>query len=137
MSNDAQKNASRWSGKVLLLVGKGAQHLGPLEYFAKLPAFLQAASAAHAAAVIIEDPRPGTLLPHTAPASFSDAVYAIPVVDMAKEDRKLIARLLERGKSAQIRMDVQNQISAGPVESANLIRDIPGSRHQEHISLLR
>ena len=136
MSNDAQKNASRWSGKVLLLVGKGAQHLGPLEYFAKLPAFLQAANAAHAAAVIIEDPRPGTLLPHTAPASFSDAVYPIPAVDMAKEHRKLIARLLERGKSVQIRMDIQNQVSAGPVESANLIGDIPGYQHPEQIIVL-
>lgn len=65
ISNEVQRNASRWSGKVLLVVAKGAQHLGSIEYLSKLPALLQAAHAAHAAAVIIEDPRPGTLLPHT------------------------------------------------------------------------
>src|SRR5262249_59917520 len=136
MSNEVQKNASRWSGKVLLLVGKGAQHLGAVEYLGKLPAFLQAAHAARAVAVMIEDPRPGTLLPHTGPASFSDAVYPIAAVDMAKEHRKLIARLLDKGTAVHIRIDIQNQISAGPVESANLIGDIPGRQHPEEVIVL-
>lgn len=121
---------------MLLLVAKGAQHLGPVEYLAKLPAFLQAANAAHAAAVIIEDPRPGTLLPHTGPASFSDAAYPIPAVDMAKEHRKLIIRLLDKGTSVRIRMDIQNQVSAGPAESANLLGEIPGLQHPEEIIVL-
>ena len=131
LADEVAKHATQWRGRILILVAKGTQHLGPVEYLAKLPAFFRSAQAAKALAVIVEDPRPGTLLPHTGPPSFSDAFHPLPIVDMAKEHRKQIVRLLDRGQSVRLRIDVQNQVSAGPVQSANIIGELTGYEHPE------
>ena len=138
LTNEVKKNASQWSGKILILAGRGAQHLGAVEYLSKLAPFLEAAQSSKALAVIVEDPRPGTMLPHTGPPSFSgvDAPFSIPVIDMAAEHRKQIVRLLDRGQTVRVKIDVQNLLSKGPVESANIVGEMPGSEHPEQVVVL-
>ena len=138
LTDEVKKNASRWSGKILILAGRGAQHLGQVEYLSKLPPFLEAAQTAKALAVIVEDPRPGTMLPHTGPPSFSgvNALFTIPVLDMAAEQRKQLVRLLDRGQKVRVNLDIQNLLSRTPVESANIVGEVPGSEHPEQIVIL-
>jgi len=129
------RDASHWRGKIVLLERKGAGTDRILEV-ARLGAVARAAYQARAVAVIRESPRPGVMLPHTDPPSFSDEMFPIPVLDMAAEHRQQLARLLEKGKKVRVRLNVENQFSAGPAQSSNVIGDIPGGEHAEQIVLL-
>ena len=96
--------------------------------------FLKAAYAAHAVAVIGGQSgrlATGMHLTHTGVLGF-DTFYDIPVVSMGSEDQQQIERYLDRGKTVRLKINVQNRVS-GPVESANVIGEIPGSEHPEQI----
>ena len=62
-----------------------------------------------------------------------DTYYDIPVVSISAEDQDLLQRFLDRGKSVRIHIDVQNRVTAGPANTANVVGDIPGTEHPEQV----
>jgi Zn-dependent M28 family amino/carboxypeptidase len=71
-------------------------------------------------------------LTHTGILGFGED-FAIPVVDMAMEDQSQLERFLEAGKTVRLRVNVQNTLTGGPVESANVVGDVVGREHPEQI----
>ena len=136
LDDEMKNNAARWAGKVLLLVHKGEaparERRGGSSRFGT---FLKAAYAAHAVAVIGGQGgsrSTGMRLTHTGALGF-DQYYDIPVVSMTPEDEDQIERFLDHKKPVRIRIDVQNRATDGPVESANVVGEIPGAEHPEQV----
>ncbi|MDE3155173.1 MAG: M20/M25/M40 family metallo-hydrolase [Acidobacteriota bacterium] len=71
-------------------------------------------------------------LTHTGALGF-DTFYDIPVVSMAAEDQDILERFLDRGITPRIHVDVQNTVTAGPVDTANVVGEIPGTEHPEQV----
>jgi Zn-dependent M28 family amino/carboxypeptidase len=71
-------------------------------------------------------------LTHTGAMGF-DTYYEIPAVSMIAEDQQLIGRFLDQGKTVRIKINVQNRVSSGPVDSANVIGEIRGVEHPEQV----
>ena len=129
------KNISRLRGKVVLVVARGTPPADGLESFARFGDFLKAAEKAGAIAIIGGQggSRPaGMHLTHTGILGF-EADFEIPVVSMTAEDQGQLERFLERGKPVRMRINVQNSLSKGPVESANVVGEIRGREHPEQV----
>jgi Zn-dependent M28 family amino/carboxypeptidase len=52
---------------------------------------------------------------------------------MAAEDQLQLERFLDQGKSVRMRLDVQNKVTSGSVETANVVGEIRGSEHPEQV----
>jgi carboxypeptidase Q len=129
------KNASRLSGKVVLVVMQGAPKKNGDALFAVFGDFLKAAGKAGAIAVIggqSGSKASGLNLTHTGILGF-DADFAVPVVSMTAEDQGQLERYVESGKKVRLRFNVQNTFSNGPVESANVIGEIRGRENPEQV----
>ncbi|HEY6766055.1 MAG TPA: M20/M25/M40 family metallo-hydrolase [Candidatus Sulfotelmatobacter sp.] len=133
---EAQEHSANWPGKILLLTPKDPKHFDLFKSMADLPAFLTAAASAHAIAIINGDPRPGILLPHTGPIGLPFHRTDLVVLDMASEQRDLIARTLQLGKVGRVKIDVQNEFTRGAVPSRNIVGEIPGSDYPEQVVVL-
>jgi PII-like signaling protein len=135
--DDEMKNASSWAGKVLLIVRKGP---APSEQqaaggFARFGTFLKKAYEAKAAGVI--GGQGGSLaigmhLTHTGAMGF-DTFYDIPVVSMIAEDEQQLERFLDQGKTVRMKFNVQNKVTSGPVDSANVVGEIRGTQNPEQV----
>jgi carboxypeptidase Q len=137
LADEMANNSGKWAGKVLLVVRKGESP--PSEdrraLFAKFGPFLKAAYAAHAIAVIGGQggsKSQGMNITHTGVLGF-DTTYNIPVVSLTDEDQEQIERLLDRGKTVRLKINVQNRFSDGPVQSANVVGEIRGTQNPEQI----
>jgi carboxypeptidase Q len=135
--DEIKNNASQWAGKVLMIVKKGAAPAPQpgMSGFAKFGEFLRKAQEAHAVAVIGGQGgsfAQGMHLTHTGSMGF-DTYFEIPSVSMIAEDQQLLGRFLDQGKSVRIKINVQNQVSSGPVDSANVVGEIRGSEHPEQV----
>jgi len=134
---EEMKDTSSWSGKVLMIVRKGpapppGQNAGG---FARFGDFLKKAHEAHAVAVIGGQGGSfaiGMHLTHTGSMGF-DTYYEIPVISMIAEDQQQLDRFLDQGKSVRLKVNVQNRVSSGPVDSANVVGEIRGSEHPEQV----
>ena len=133
---EAQEHSANWPGKILLLTPKDPKHFDLFKSMSDLPAFLVAAASAHAIAIINSDPRPGILLPHTGPIGLPFHRTDLVVLDMASEQRDLIARTLQLGKAGRVKIDVQNEFTRGAVPSRNIVGEIPGSDYPEQVVVL-
>ena len=133
---EAQEHSANWQGKILLLTPKDPKHFDLFKSMSDLPAFLVAAASAHAIAIINSDPRPGILLPHTGPIGLPFHRTDLVVLDMASEQRDLIARTLQLGKAGRVKIDVQNEFTRGAVPSRNIVGEIPGSDYPEQVVVL-
>jgi hypothetical protein len=94
------KNISRFSGKIVLVVMRGAPKKNEDALFAAFGDFLKAASKAGAVAIIGGQGgghAAGMNLTHTGILGF-DADFAVPVVSMTEENQRKIERYDERGK---------------------------------------
>lgn len=134
---DEMKNASRWSGKVILVTSKGAPPKDFMMLFARFGDFLKAAKQAGAMAVIGGQGGSksiGMHLTHTGALGF-DTTYEIPVVSMTAEGQGLLERFIERGKTVRLRINAQNRLTPGPVESANVVGEIRGREHPEQVAV--
>ncbi|MGA2844386.1 MAG: M20/M25/M40 family metallo-hydrolase [Candidatus Acidiferrales bacterium] len=132
---DEMKNPASWKGKVLLIVHKGEAPRDQMASFAKFGVFLKAAHDAGAIAVIGGqggNAAQGMHLTHTGALGF-DTYYDIPVVSMAAEDQQQLERYLEHGKTVRLKINVQNRVTDGAVETANVVGDIRGTEHPEQI----
>ena len=129
------KKASRLKGKIVLVTQKGQPKKAFMLLFASFGDFLKAAHDAGALAVIGGQggsKSSGMNLTHTGILGF-DADYAIPVVSMTAEDQGQLERYVARGITPRIRMKVQNTLTSGPVETANVVGEIPGRERPEQI----
>jgi len=129
------KNLSEWRGKVLLTISKGSNAPGNLDRMIQFLRFIRAAQAAGAAAVIggqSGTKAAGMHMTHTGVVGF-DVAFDVPVVSMAAEDHDQIVRFLDAGKTVRLKINVQNQFTNGPVESANVVGEIRGSQYPEQI----
>jgi carboxypeptidase Q len=129
------KNASRLSGRVVLVVMQGAPKKNVDSLFAVFGDFLKAAGKAGAVAVIggqAGSKASGLNLTHTGILGF-DADFAVPVVSMTAEDQGQLERYVASGKRVRLRFNVQNTFSSGPVESANVVGEIRGRENPEQV----
>jgi carboxypeptidase Q len=133
---DEMKNKSAsWAGKVLLIVKKGATPPPNPANFARFGDFLKKAHDAHAVAIIGGQGGgfpAGMHLTHTGAMGF-DTYYEIPVVSMIAEDQEQLGRFLDKGKPVRININVQNRVTSGPVDSANVVGEIRGTEHPEQV----
>jgi carboxypeptidase Q len=135
LSNEMKQNASHWAGKILLVIQEGEAPKDRMSLFGKFGPFLKAAYAAHAVAVIGGQggrKSVGMRLTHTGALGFGD-FYEIPVVSITAEDQDLLERFLNRAKPVRVKINVQNRVTDGPVETANVVGDIPGTEHPEQV----
>jgi carboxypeptidase Q len=129
------KNVSRLKGKVALITAKGKPGKEFILLFAQFGDFLRAAGPAGAIAVIGGQgggKSAGMNLTHTGILGFN-ADFAVPVVSMTAEDQGQLERFLERGITPRVRFNVQNTITSGPVETANVVGEIRGKENPEQI----
>ena len=152
---EIKQSATNWAGKILMVerpvdpieqamagpgqgAGRGGRGQAAAPAGATYGDFLKAAFAAHAIAVIGGQGgsrSTGMNLTHTGILGF-DTYYDIPVVSMTPEDQEQIDRFLARGMTVHIHINVQNRVTSGPVDSANVVGDIPGTEHPEQIVLI-
>jgi carboxypeptidase Q len=135
LESETKNNSANWRGKILLTVHRGQPPADTMVAFAKFGDFLKAAHEAGAVAVIGGQgggKASGMHLTHTGILGF-DAAYDIPVVSMAAEDEDQVSRFLNHGKSVQLKINVQNRFTNGPVDSANVVGEIRGTEHPEQI----
>ena len=135
LDEEMKDHAADWRGKILLAVRLGEKPKDGFSIFLKFGDFLKAAQRAGALAVIggqAGSQAAGMHLTHTGVLGF-DTYYEIPVVSMAAEDQEQLERYIDRGKPVTLRLNVQNRVTDHPVESANVIGEIPGTEHPEQI----
>ena len=129
------KNVSRFSGKIVLVVMRGAPKKNEDALFAAFGDFLKAAGTAGAVAVIGGQGgghAAGMNLTHTGILGL-DVDFAVPVVSMTAEDQGQIERYVESGKKVRVRFNVQNTFTNGQVESANVVGEVRGRENPEQI----
>ncbi len=135
IDREMQDNASKWAGKILVMVAKGEAPKDRMESFVKFGKFLDAAYAAHAVAVIGGqggELAAGMNITHTGILGLA-AYYRIPVVSMTREDQEQLERFIDQDKTVRVRINVQNQVTDGPVECANVVGEIRGTQFPEQI----
>lgn len=139
LDRETKENSGNWAGKVLLMRSKTElSREERSKTFGKFGPFLKAAYAAHAVAVIGGQggsKSRGMNLTHTGALGF-DTFYDIPVVSMTAEDSEQLGRFLGQGKTVRIKIDVQNSVTSGPVETANVVGEIPGTKHPEQVVVI-
>src|ERR1700747_3404438 len=127
------KNVSRLKGKIALVTQKGQPKKNFMALFASFGDFLKAAHEAGAIAVIGGQggsKSAGMNLTHTGILGFNTD-FAIPVVSTTAEDQGQLERLVARGITPRMRINVQNTLTGGPVETANVVGEIRGTEHPE------
>jgi len=136
MDREVKENSSHWAGKILMMQQKQELTREQREkLYIKYGPFLRSAYAAHVVAVIGGQggtKARGMNLTHTGALGF-DQYFEIPVVSMAAEDQLQLERFLDQGKTVRLKLDVQNRVTDGPVETANVVGEIPGTEHPEQI----
>jgi hypothetical protein len=128
------KHVSKFKGKIVLMSPEGNPKKSFWLIFAQYGDLLIAAQKAGAVAVIGGQggfKADGMHLTHTGILGFA-ADFAIPVVDMTREDQSQVERYLAAGKPVRLRINVQNSFS-GPVESANVVGEIVGHEFPEQV----
>jgi len=122
------RDGAGWSNKVLLV---SAGHEDWLHLYTALLPLLRAATAAHAIAVLIHDPRPGVSGTHIEPIAVPLPAQIdsslIPALDLPLDKEQVLEQLLRRHRSPRLRIHVENRFSPGPVAADNLVGEIPGS----------
>jgi carboxypeptidase Q len=120
-------DGGNWAGKVVLL------HEGQ-----RLADVVKAAEKSGAVAVVARDRRPGMMLTHTGPVAFGagDEPVAIPVLDIAEEQQKLLERLLASGKPVRLRIAVENRFRNGPVTAHNISGEIRGRERPDEVVVI-
>lgn len=135
LDQEMKDNAGNWAGKILVMRTEGEAPKDGLALFVKFGEFLEAAYKAQAVAVIGGQGgrlATGMNITHTGILGFAK-YYDIPVVSMTREDQEQLNRLLDQGKPVNLHLDVENHVTPGPVEAANVVGEIRGTEHPEQI----
>jgi len=127
-----EPNVDDWSGKILLVRVRA----GTRPRASMIELLRMAAERGRASAILLgpfRGPAAGMQLAHTsAPREFA----RIPIAATTAEGHALLCRLLDRGEKVRIRLDVQNRVTEGPVVSANVVGEIPGTEQAREVVLL-
>jgi carboxypeptidase Q len=135
LQKEMDENSSNWSGKILLAIQKGEPPADRESIFGAFGAFLVKAHEVGAVAVIGGQggaKSQGMHLTHTGILGFAK-YYDIPVVSISAEDQDILERFLDRGKTPRVHINVQNRVTDGPVDTANVVGEIPGTAHPEQV----
>ena len=137
LQDEMKDNVGKWTGKVLIVVRKGdpPKDENMRSTFATFGKFLETAYAAHAVAIIGGQGgsmASGMHITHTGAMGF-DTYYQIPVVSMIAEDQQQLERFLDHGRKVRLHVNVQNQVTSGPADSANVVGEIRGTEHPEQV----
>ncbi len=132
-----RSQAANWNGKALLISSNPDE---PMRAYAQLLPLLQAATAAHAVALLRHDIRPGSGVVHSEPIAIqlpqTIDTSLIPAVDLPIEHQRLIEHLLLLNRPVSIDIDVKNIFSDGPVASNNVVGEIVGAIYPNAIVLV-
>ncbi|HET7452389.1 MAG TPA: M20/M25/M40 family metallo-hydrolase [Thermoanaerobaculia bacterium] len=127
--DEALKTAGEWKGKIVLTVERGEKPGGWSLRAARLEALVRRAIEVRAAGVALmplAGPAGGLQLPHTTALAY-ETIDEIPVVSLTPEGHAEIERLLASGGPVRARLAVENRVTPGPIDSANVVGEIPGS----------
>jgi carboxypeptidase Q len=133
--DEEAKNLSRLKGKIVLVQSIGKPKKDFMMIFADFGNFLKSLSNAGVIAVIGGQGgsrSTGMNLTHTGILGF-DVDFAVPVVSMTSEDQGQLERLIARGITPRMYINVQNAFTNGPAETANVVGEIRGSEHPEQV----
>src|SRR5215470_8491650 len=133
--DEEAKNLGRLKSKIVLVQSKGKPKKDFTLIFADFGNFLKSLSNAGVVAVIGGQGGSrsvGMNLTHTGILGF-DADFAVPIVSMTAEDQGQLERLIARGITPRMHINVQNTFTNGPVETANVVGEIRGSEHPEQV----
>jgi hypothetical protein len=134
---EAIKNAKNYRGKIVFLWAQGhpTGNLNIGIIFGQIGEFLRAANREGALAVLTGDygfKPEGLSIAHTGILGFAKD-FAIPFGELDREDYGQLERYLLGNKTVRVHVNIQNKFSDGPVESANVIGEIPGREHPEQV----
>jgi len=131
---EMKENAAKWASKILLITEKGAPPDEERPQHGIFGKFLKKAHAAHALAVIGTGggPSAGMQLTHPYSPGWNE-YFELPAVSITAEDQWKLERFLVKGDPVRVRIDVQNRVTPGPAESANVVGEIRGREHPEQI----
>src|SRR5260370_4456239 len=132
---DEVKHASRFSGKIVLVVMQGTPKKNMDSLFVIFGDFVKAGGKTGAVGVIGGQGGSkgvGMNLTHTGILGF-DVDFSIPVLSLTAEDQGQLERYVESGKKVRVRFNVQNTFTSGPVESANVVGEIRGRENPEQV----
>lgn len=138
LDDEIRDEFRRWAGKVLVAVTRGAKPAGYKLRAGLLEKLVREAQRARAAAVLLgplRGPAAGMQLTQTSALVFDDR-DEIPVVGTTEEGYAMIQRFLDHGEIVRLRLDVQNRLTDGPVESANVVGEVRGTEHPEQVILV-
>jgi carboxypeptidase Q len=129
-----RSQGASWNGKVLLVSANSSE---PMRVYAELLPLVQAATAAHAIAVLRHDTRPGAGIVHSEPLSVMLPNRVDPALiaalDIPSESEQLIEHLLSAGRRVTMSLSIVNDFSPGPVTSNNIVGEIEGTTHPEQV----
>jgi carboxypeptidase Q len=131
------KNPAKFTGKIILMVAQGEPKKGQdgMLIFAQFSDFVRLVAKNGAVAIFGGQggfKSEGMNLTHTGILGFS-ADFNIPVLSLTTEDQNQLERFLDSDKKVQVRVNVHNTFSEGPVETANAVGEIRGREHPEEI----
>jgi hypothetical protein len=129
----ASLDDSGWSGKILLVSPTTSDGIRAV---ADVPTLAARALAAHALALIDGIERPGTSLLHTGPLGFPQQSSPLPVLDMPKEQRQLLAQWVQARAHPRVQVDVATTFGASPVTEHNIVGEIRGALRPEEVLLI-
>jgi carboxypeptidase Q len=135
LKDEIANNSGKWAGKILMVVQQGEEPADRSMSFAEFGDFLKKAKESGAVAVIGGQggaKAQGMHLTHTGILGFA-TYYDIPVVSISAEDQDILQRFLDRGVTPRVHINVQNKVTEGPVDTANVVGDIPGTEHPEQV----
>ena len=129
-----QSIASSWAGKIVLLTNVPGRHRDSLADYAHLAEVVSLATKVGAIGIISRNSRPSPPATHTDPVAFArDIPCTLPVLDIAAEDEQILIHHLDAGRPVHIRLSVHNTFSSGPVTTANVVGDIPGTSEADQV----
>jgi Zn-dependent M28 family amino/carboxypeptidase len=131
---EIKENAAKWAGKILFITEKGDPPDEKHPQHGIFGKFLEKAHAAHALAVIGTGGGPSAGMQLTHPYSPGwNQYFELPAVSITAEDQWLLERFLAKKDPVRVRIGVQNHVTPGPAESANVVGEIRGREHPEQI----
>ncbi len=135
LEKEMKENATKWQGKILLLVARGPRSMQGMEGMDISEKFLRVAYESHAVALLgspFGGVSTGMNLTHSGAVGFQPS-YDIAIASLTAEDQLQLERFLGRGKTMRMKIDIQNRFTGGPVETANVVGEITGSESPEQV----
>ena len=126
-------DANSWAGKVVLVNPTSPD---TIRVFSQLPALAKIGAESHALAIVNGIDKPGTFLLHAGPVGFPGQHSSIPILDMPREQRLLLMRLVHEGVKPRVTINIANQFTDAPVQENNVVGQLTGALHPNQVILL-